>query len=66
MNNDMLLVLKGQLESLDADICCLADSIDSVGQGTNDSEAASLLHCLSRYAVGLAFTIEDMLKDYCP
>lgn len=66
MNSEMLLVLKSQLESLDSDICCLADSIGSVGAETNDQEAASILHCLARYAVGLAQGIEDMIKDYCP
>lgn len=66
MNSEMLLVLKSQLESLDSDICCLADSIGSVGAETNDQEAASILHCLCKYAVGLALTVEGMIKDYCP
>lgn len=61
---ELRMCLKGQLEYLDIDLCCLADSLGTISENA-DKDVADILHCLARFTTGLAVTVEEMIHDYC-
>lgn len=61
---EKLIVLKDGLKSLDADICALSCSLETMRSLTDEYDKSALAHCLSAAAVTIAANAEILLT-YC-